>query len=795
MRAPIRRARILGAMLTLRAAAALLAADGLDGLAALAAMCGCGGPLLPLDESMRGRLGLDERPGPPGAAAYVARGAGPLRALVLRADPGPTGVSLRELVVRVAARLARQTPHLAWLCIAAARRPAPRPARELLLASWWPDRLPPRLAALAVDQDAVVDSDAETLCGLATAGALGDTLTQARWLEVLGREALTRRFYRALRGAVRDLAATLRVPPGARRPTGDARQGLALLYASRLLFLAFLEAKGWLDGDRAFLARTFGECAAGGGGYHARVLRPLFFGTLNTPVRRRAAAARRFGRLPFLNGGLFAPTPLERRLRDAAFGDDALGGLLGGVLGRFRFTAREDRSTWSEAAVDPEMLGKAFEALMSPAERHRTGAYFTPQHLVERTTEGALRALLSAGVGVGATEALLAGEPVGRTAAREAREYLARVRVIDPACGSGAFLVHVLDVVSGLLGRVGDARPAYERRRAVLTRSIFGVDVNPAAVWLCELRLWLAVVVDCDDTAPEQVVPLPNLDRNIRVGDALTGGGFEDGAGGDSLAARVVAAGGGRIRELRERYVRAAGARKRAAARLLERAERARAIGAAARELAIVEHARRGALADARRRDLFGARTPTTGEARARRLALRAQARALRARLAALRDGAALPFAFAAHFADAQSDGGFDAVVGNPPWVRPHALRVADREWLHRAFAVCRDAAWARGAAAGRAGGFGAQVDLSALFLERGLSLVRPGGVVALLLPAKLWRCLAGGGARRLVMRESAVLEIEDWSASRSAFDAAAYPSLLVARRTRPHAARIAIPS
>jgi hypothetical protein len=80
--------------------------------------------------------------------------------------------------------------------------------------------------------------------------------------------------------------------------------------------------------------------------------------------------------------------------------------------------------------------------------------------------------------------------------------------------------------------------------------------------------------------------------------------------------------------------------------------------------------------------------------------------------------------------------------------------------------------------------GFGPQVDLAALFVERALSITRAGGVVALLLPAKLWRCLAGSGVRQLVTVRSKLLAIEDWSGARAAFDAAVYPSLLVVRRS-----------
>ena len=73
-----------------------------------------------------------------------------------------------------------------------------------------------------------------------------------------------------------------------------------------------------------------------------------------------------------------------------AFADDAYGALLGGVLGRYRFTAREDQATWSEAAIDPEMLGRAFEGLMAHTDRKASGTFFTPQSIVQRVTSAAL---------------------------------------------------------------------------------------------------------------------------------------------------------------------------------------------------------------------------------------------------------------------------------------------------------------------------------------------------------------------------------------------------------------------
>ncbi len=92
---------------------------------------------------------------------------------------------------------------------------------------------------------------------------------------------------------------------------------------------------------------------------------------------QRLFVASAFGAIPFLNGGLFARVPAERRTR-AAFSDDAYGALIYDVFAQYRFTAAEESSAWSEAAVDPEMLGRAFESLMASAERRNTGAFFTP---------------------------------------------------------------------------------------------------------------------------------------------------------------------------------------------------------------------------------------------------------------------------------------------------------------------------------------------------------------------------------------------------------------------------------
>lgn len=721
---------------------------------------------LPLDATARDRLGL-----PPESVldAHIARGDGVLRALVIDVAPR---ASLRDTLTVIARRLAARVPQLLWLVIV-------RDAAALAIATWQGGATP-HMATLITSRDHVTPSDAETLCALvASSTVTPDGVRHLRWFETLGRESITRRFFGALRGAVTTMTNAL--APAI--PEAAARE-IALLTACRLLFLSFIETKGWLAGDYAFLTNSFAGCMARGGAYHRTVLEPLFFGTLNTPPRARAPRARTFGAVPFLNGGLFTRTPLERRHRHTRFSDDALGTLFGDVLVRYRFTAREATATaWTESAIDPEILGRTFESLMAADERKRHGVFYTPPAYVERlVTLTLVPALASAAGDTALVERALDGEMIDCRARDRLTALLAKLRVLDPACGSGAFLVHLLDRLATLRITLGDTRPGAAVRRSVLETSIHGVDISPTAVWLCQLRLWLATVIDADVTDPMRVRPLPNLDRQIRVGDSLAGDAFapdDDRTPGPASFCT-------RMATLRSRYVSATGRRKTTLARTLDQAERSRAIALLERDIAAVHAHRREIIAHARSSDLFRTRHGLDAARHARLRELRATGRALRARGNALRRGAALPFSYAAHFAHVAHAGGFDAIIGNPPWVRIHNIAAADRNAYRRRYRVLHTATWSSGAEACAGRGFGSQGDLAAPFVERSVDLLRASGAVGLLLPSKLWRSLAGGGVRRLVHERTTPLALEDHSEARPEFDAAVYPSIFVA--TRAHA-------
>lgn len=269
----------------------LAAANGVEGLTAVARELGFTGVPLSLDIDARSVLGL-----PPSVdSANVARGVGDLRALILEV---PNQSDIREILTAVAVAQSRRTPQLLWIILASA-------GDRAAIVCWSATGSRPRLVSLVCNRDRLFVSDAETLCALSAATGESELLIYARWLDILGRESITRKFFRALEATVELMAASLGsgVAPAERRE-------LALVYLSRLIFLSFLETKGWLDGDFGFLENGFARCMTEGGGYQRRILEPLFFGTLNTRARSRAQRAQRFGRIPFLNGGLFARSSL-----------------------------------------------------------------------------------------------------------------------------------------------------------------------------------------------------------------------------------------------------------------------------------------------------------------------------------------------------------------------------------------------------------------------------------------------------------------------------------------------------
>lgn len=568
-------------------------------------------------------------------------------------------------------------------------------------------------------------------------------------------------FFRDFRQAVDRFAAAL---PGNMPP--DDRRRLSLVQLTRVLFLYFVESKGWLNGHPAFLREQLDECLARGRNVHRHLIQPLFFGTLNRPAHARASSVREFGRIPFLNGGLFEPHPLEHAHR-VTLPNGIWRDALDQLFERYHFTVHESQG--DATAIAPDMLGRVFEGIMAPDTRKSSGTYYTPAALVRRMVDAGLAAALAAGSGISDEEAsgrLDARDPV---LIRRALE----LRVLDPACGSGAFLLGALERLAALRSLHGDAPAA--ARRSVLARNLYGVDLDPMAVRLAELRLWLAVVAEEREVTPESVRPLPNLDCLVRQGDSLLEPP-ELGLPPSPLASR--------LRTVRETLVHASGDAKQSATRDLRRLE----LEAAVASLVMAEERTTRRIRDlldaARAPALFEVPGRLTREHRNDLRQLRRELHRLRAsRRRAVREGQLPWFSFASQFADVIADGGFDLVVGNPPWVRAETLPPARRAMLVRRYRSWRGS---------DSTGYRHQPDLAVAFLERAMELSAPAGALALVLPSKVATAGYGSGIRGLLTDRATVHAVVPLDAAGEAhFAATVYPMALIATRRQPPPGRL----
>ncbi len=625
-----------------------------------------------------------------------------------------------------------------------------------------------RQPAIALD---LANPDPETVACLARLAGLpdGGTLAfAAKAADALSTEPVGRRFFREFRATLDRLAAGLPGPM-----MSDDRHSLALLQLTRVLFLYFIQTKGWLGRER-FLAEQVDRCLDRGRKIHRDLLRPLFFGTLNRPLGLRSRIAAGFGPIPFLNGGLFEPHPLERRFR-ADISNRLWIEAFERLFERFHFTVAERNSA---GLVAPDMLGRVFEGVMAPEARRASGTFYTPSSLVQAVLSAALSALVGSRLGCSDSEAeRRIAEPDRATAG-----VLSSITLLDPAVGSGAFLLGALERLSAAAGR---GAPASAEKRRVLQHNLFGVDQSAAAVRLTELRLWLAVIADDPAEGPEAVTPLPNLDCLIRQGDSL----FDPiGPAGPSYHGALGLA--DELSRLRREVVAASGPPKRALLRRLRTLE-ARSLSAT---LAAVEAGCAARISEcvvqARTHDLFGQRRGLDRELRVRLTELRArlrQLRQMRRRLA--RDGEVPWFHYQSHFADVFTRGGFDLVIGNPPWLRSEAIPAELRSRLAGRYR------WWR--ANGR--GYGNAPDLAVAFVERAVELTAPGGVIALLVPAKIATARYGAAARHELASTTTLHAVADLTRSAGPeFDATVYPMALVASRSAPeprHRVRTTLPT
>jgi hypothetical protein len=589
--------------------------------------------------------------------------------------------------------------------------------------------------------------------------------------DALASEAVTIRFFRAFRDILERFTDRL-VRPSDR----NERHALALTTLTRVLFLYFVQEKGWLDGDRRYLPKLLDHALARGRHFHRAAFHPLVFGTLNRPAAERSARMLALGRIPFLNGGLFEPTPLERRVGPALWSNADWREAFDDVFERFHFSVVEGEG---DARIAPDMLGRVFEGVMAPDERRSNGSYYTPATLVRDIVQAALTSTLVHRFALSAHDAeawVYHDRPPVRA------PDLGTMRLLDPAAGSGAFLLGALEELIRLRTAAGE-RDTPALRREIIARSLFGVDLSPTATRLAELRLWLALIAPDTASDAQAVAPLPNLDGHLRCGDALLDPYSVAAALAQTRAARSLAADAAFLAERRRHLFSLSGRAKARAARDLALAEGVVASSLYERATAGLDARIRELILAGRNLDLFGRRTGLTARewSLVRRLR-RARTDLRRAARRLAREGATPCFSVESHFGDVLAGGGFDLVVGNPPWVRAERLPARVRETLTERYEMWHSVP----------GPFAHQPDLSVAFCERSLELLAPRGVLALLVPVKLATAGYAEPLRRHLAQRTSIAAVAPLDESVAAgFGAAVYPMALIAARVDPPASAV----
>lgn len=353
----------------------------------------------------------------------------------------------------------------------------------------------------------------------------------------------------------------------------------------QLVFLYFIQKKGWLGvnrdkdwgtGDKKFLRNLFEGKYGNYNNFFNDILEHLFYEALASDRGPSAWFDKLNCRIPFLNGGLFEPVNgYEYQKTDLTI-DNNLFKEIFDTFDLYNFTVKEDEPLEKEVAIDPEMLGKVFENLLPENIRKGNGAFYTPREIVHYMCQESLINYLYNKLNIKEVELSpeekaeqqslfkkkkisqlkLTQEVIEEIISKEDIEHLIKkgssnysnktvkeempskvveyarvldnalceIKVCDPAIGSGAFPVGMMNEIvrarAALSIYIGQPdRSIYNLKRNAIENSIYGVDIDGGAVEIAKLRFWLSLVVDEEDI--KNIKPLPNLDYKIMQGNSL----------------------------------------------------------------------------------------------------------------------------------------------------------------------------------------------------------------------------------------------------------------------------------
>jgi hypothetical protein len=324
-------------------------------------------------------------------------------------------------------------------------------------------------------------------------GEIDWSASKKNWLEAWNVEKVTKQFFRDYKRvfeAVRDNHIT--------GVSGEKQLFTQRLF-NRLMFIHFLSKKAWLefDGRKDYLFALRDAAKANEENLYADRLYWAFFNGLGvqasaTPETHSLEELEiKRGKVPYLNGGLFEMSDADD-MRGAVTIDNAgFDKILDELFGCYNFTIAESTPDDQDVAVDPEMLGKVFEELVTG--RHESGSYYTPRPVVQFMCREALKGYLArCGAGI---EKFVDFHDASEITNHEAvLSALKSVKVVDPACGSGAYLLGMLQELMALRlvlfnAKKLDDESTYNRKLEIIQNNIYGVDLDMFAVNTARLRL------------------------------------------------------------------------------------------------------------------------------------------------------------------------------------------------------------------------------------------------------------------------------------------------------------------
>ncbi|MBA3352021.1 MAG: hypothetical protein H0U23_06275 [Blastocatellia bacterium] len=389
-----------------------------------------------------------------------------------------------------------------------------------------------KLASMAVD---ISELDAE--------GNIPITEVADRLREALDVERVTKRFYKEFQQQHLDFLALI-------DGIGDERQRrcYASVLLNRLMFIYFLQRKSFLDGGNVrYLQEKLEQSRKQGRDkYFSGFLHTLFFEGFAKPEKERSAATRKLlGQIRYLNGGLFLPHKIEMENKNIRVPDKAFANLFA-LFERYSWNL-DDTPGGLDDEINPDVLGYIFEKYINQKE---FGAYYTRPEITSYLCEQTIYKLVLDKINAATPprprkfdsipDLLLALD--ANLCHQLLHDILPSLSLLDPACGSGAFLVAamktLINLYSAILGKIEflhdraltdwlaqtrAAHPSlhYFIKKRIITNNLFGVDIMEEGTEIARLRLFLALVASAHSV--EQLEPLPNIDFNILAGNSLIG--------------------------------------------------------------------------------------------------------------------------------------------------------------------------------------------------------------------------------------------------------------------------------